>query len=108
MPETRFDDILIVNPKGHKKVYVPIDSEYIFVCEEDSIKPISYVPSSPCVCGMKIQNSMLYLEIDGYVPEEIVVKLSGIRKGRLGRRFARYTKEEAYRNTQFWDSWKND
>ena len=57
---------------------------------------------------MKIQNSMLYLEIDGYAPEEIVVKLSGIRKGRLGRRFDQYSKEEAYRNTAFWDSWKND
>ena len=85
-----------------------MDPEYIHVCEENSIKPISYVPSSPCTCGIRIEGSRVYVEIEGEGPEEIVVKLSGIRKGRLNRRFAAYSKQEAERNTAFWDSWKND
>ena len=106
MPETRFDDILIINPMGNKKMWVGIDLEYIHVCEEGSIRAISYVPSEPCVCGIKVKGSQLFVQIQGNVPEELVIKLSGIRKGKKDLRFEEFTQEQADRNNNFWTSWK--
>jgi len=35
------------------------------------------------------------------------VKLSGIRKGRLNKRFERFTYEQMMANNAFWTQWKN-
>ena len=106
MPETRFEDIISVSPMTQRCFYIDIDPEYIHVCEENSIKPISYVPSSACICGIKVEGNKLKIEIEGQVPLEINIKLSGIRKGRRGKRFSKYNQEEAEKNLAFWDSWK--
>ena len=118
MPETRFDDVVIVRPDGERKFSIPLDEEYIFVCEQGTIKPVSYVPSEPCVCGIKIEYKSLpsremtvafvTVEIEGDIPQEIIIKFSGVRKGKGGLRFERFTAEQAKANSQFWTSWKND
>lgn len=109
MPEVRFDDIIIVHPEGKKDCQIFLDKEYLFVCEGGSIKPISYVPSSPCFCGMSVNSDgTLQINIEGNIPSEIVVKLSGIRKGRVGKRFIKHTQEDMKRNENFWDSWKKN
>jgi hypothetical protein len=118
MPETRFEDVIVVNIeekfgeniKINANVKVDIDEEFLFICEESSIKPISFIPSSPCIMGASIENNGLILKFSDILPlpKEVVVKISGIRKGRLNKRFNKYTEEEANRNTKFWDTWKND
>jgi hypothetical protein len=124
MPETRFDDIIVVNTNEEKSIRhgmllqgkiqefitleADIDPEYHHVCEEGTIKPVSYVSSSPCVCGVRVEGLKIILEFSDVLPlpEEVVVKLSGIRAGMKDRRFDKFTKEEAKRNATFWTSWK--
>ena len=38
-------------------------------------------------------------------PREITVKVSGIRAGRSGKRFVKFTEEEARNNAAFWNGW---
>ena len=118
MPETRFEDLIVVNVEEkfgknaqlNAHIKVEIDEEFIFVCEENSIKAISFMPSSPSLMGASVENNQLILKFSDVLPlpEEVVVKISGIRKGRLNKRFTKYTEEDASRNTKFWDTWKND
>ena len=118
MPETRFEDLVIINvyeifgkeTTGNLKIAQKIDKEFIYVCEEGSIKPISYTSSSPCVLGLSIEDEQIIVEFSDIlpIPKEIIVKISGIRKGRLNKRFTKYTQEQAESNTRFWDSWKTN
>jgi hypothetical protein len=108
MPETRFEDVIRVNPKdGDKKVILDIDPEFIFVCDKNSIVPVSHTTSHPCMCGIRVINDKIEITIDAVqTPKEIVIKLSGIRKGRSGKRFATFSEEEARRNEAFWSTWQ--
>jgi hypothetical protein len=125
MPETRFDDIIVVNTdeaeltrrkgvvlQGKIQDFIileaDIDPEYHHVCEEGTIKPVSYVSSNPCVCGVRVEGLKIILEFSDVLPlpKEVVVKLSGIRAGMKDRRFDKFTEEEAKRNATFWTSWK--
>jgi hypothetical protein len=114
MPEVRFDDVIVLKAgnqgsSGHI-VSKPIDDYYLQVCEPDTIKPISATASSPVKIGSYIKNNKIFVEIIGEDIKnkeiEIVVKLSGLRRGTYGRKFAKHTKEEMEKNSKFWDSWK--
>ena len=107
MPETRFEDVIVFYPHGHKHNRMDIDKEFLFVCEENSIKPVSYAPSEPCSCGIKINEGKLTIDIEGQIPDEIIIKLSGIRKGRKGKRFVKHTEEDMKRNEAFWNKWRD-
>jgi hypothetical protein len=117
MPETRFEDILVIDTswvdiKDDPKMRVELDREFIHVCENESIKPISWTSSTPCICGVSVKGGKdpyLVIEFSRLlpVPDEVVVKISGIRSGRFGRRFDRFTEKEAKQNSTFWTSWKD-
>tara|TARA_E500000178_G_C17038997_1_gene765492 strand:- start:49242 stop:50039 length:798 start_codon:yes stop_codon:yes gene_type:complete len=118
MPETRFEDIKKINLSDYKLlsnddkenliIEAEIDKEFIYVCEENTIDAISCVASDPAVVGAKVVDDKIVVSIDPVdeVPDFVVVKISGIRKGRLNRRFVKFTEEEAQRNNYFWGSWK--
>ena len=114
MPDVRFDEVIIVKPKGEKKIELEIDKDYLYVCEEETIKPISFAPSSPCSCGLKIiegkyfGKAKLRIDIQGEPPEELIVKLSGIRKNFGDKRFEKFSYEEMKANNKFWSQWKED
>jgi hypothetical protein len=112
MPETRFDDIMVVDSTGGERIILAqLDEEYVYVCEEDSIQAISYTCSTPSLCGLSIikdgEEPYLRIEISesSPMPDKIIVKISGIRDGRIKSRFDKFTKEEAFRNNSFWSSW---
>jgi hypothetical protein len=107
MPEAIFEDIIKIYPKS-STIVKEIDEVFYDVCEEGSIEVTSFVPSSPTVFGAKIIENKILIELYGAfnLPEFVIVKLSGIRKGRRDRRFPVYTEEEANQNNQFWSSWK--
>ena len=118
MPETRFEDVIKVSLKDcdllsddKKKdlvVSVDIDKEFLYVCEENTIDAISCVASDPAIVGAKVIGEQVSISVvsEHEVPDFVVVKISGIRKGRLNRRFVKFTEEEAQRNNYFWGSWK--
>jgi hypothetical protein len=120
MPDVRFEDVLVINPSDHepmvssfdaettKKTFdVEIDEKYLFVCEEGRIKPISHAPSSPCSCGLKVKGGKLEVTVIGNMPDEIVVKLSGVRKGFDNKRFEEFSHAQMIANTSFWNKWNN-
>ena len=49
------------------------------------------MPSHPCLCGITVDGNQLRIKIEGNIPYEITVKLSGIRVGRGGKRFKKYS-----------------
>ena len=114
MPEVRFDDVIVLKAGNQGRnthiVSRDIDNYYLQVCEPDTIKPISATASSPVKIGSYIKNNKIFVEIIGENIEkkeiEVVVKLSGLRRGAYGRRFEKHTKEEMDKNSKFWDSWK--
>jgi hypothetical protein len=108
MPDVRFDEVIIVKPQGEKKIEVEIDENYLYVCEEGTIKPIGFAPSSPCSCGLRITEGKLKIDIEGEPPEELIVKLSGIRKDFGDKRFEKFSYEEMRANNKFWEQWKKD
>ena len=48
------------------------------------------------------------MEIEGDIPQEIIIKFSGVRKGKSRLRFERFTEKQAKANSQFWNSWNKD
>ena len=107
MPEAIFEDVIKIYPKSNTVVQ-KIDEVFYNVCEEGSVEITSIVPSSPIVFGGRTENDKIIIEFYGSfdLPKFVIIKLSGIRKGRKDRRFPVYTEEEANRNNQFWSSWK--
>ena len=83
-----------------------IDPTFIDVVEPESIEVTSAVPSEPCLVGAKIVQGTLRVTVGQGKTEYVTVKISGIRAGRKDKRFPVYSEEEANRNTQFWDQWK--
>ena len=106
MPETRFEDVIILKPEGAHYFSHKLDEQYCYVCETDSISAVGFTCSSPAECGIRIENNHLILNFKDLVPETVTVKISCIRKGHV-KRFKPFTEEESIRNAQFWDSWKN-
>ena len=108
MPEVRFDDVLKIEVGGRKEIIQEIDPLYIHVCEKDSIDAISYVCSEPSVAGIKIQEGQIQVSFSDQfpLPDLITIKLSGIRKGRAGKRFVKFTEEQARSNANFWNGWR--
>jgi hypothetical protein len=108
MPEVRFDDIIKIKVYNQKTLSVFIDELYSHVCEPNSIEAISYVASSPISCGLIVKNNILNIEFEdnAKLPEQILVKLSGIRKGCADIRFAPKTEEQMIANRNFWQGWK--
>ena len=77
------------------------------VIEPDSLEVTSAVPSEPSLVGAKIMGCTLRVAVSGHpLPEYVTAKVAGVRAGRKGKRFPVYTPEEANRNTEFWDQWK--
>jgi len=109
MPEIRFDDVVKVYVEHKSYIVYDIDELYCHVCETNTIEAISYTTPIPIMCGVKAQNGKLYINFAEQkpLPEYIIIKLSGIRKGANNRRFYRRTKEEMIKNNNFWNSWKD-
>ena len=108
MPEVRFEDVITIYTNNRLSLSHKIDEEFIHVCEENSIDAIGYTTSSPCLCGIEVQEEYLNIKFSGSIPEKVTVKLSGIRQGRRGSRFPVFTQEQMDQNTNFWSSWRKD
>ena len=105
-PDVRFEDVVSIKANGRLKIEQEIDPEFVFVCEQNSIKAVSYTTTEPALCGVKVKENKLIITFSGNIPEEVTVKLSGIRKGSKGVRFTPKTKEQADHNNDFWNQSK--
>jgi hypothetical protein len=111
MPEVRFEDVITIRPEGKDSIKFEIDKEFLHVCEENSIEAIGYTTTTPCPCGIIVEGNFLnikFLNHDVSIPEKVIVRISGIRKGRARTRFPEFTEEERRHNSQFWGSWRKN
>jgi hypothetical protein len=105
-PDVRFEDVVSIRVNGRLKIEQEIDPEFVFVCEQDSIKAVSYTTTEPALCGVKVKENKLIITFSGSIPEEVTLKLSGARKGSTGVRFTPRTKKQADHNNNFWNQAK--
>lgn len=107
MPEVRFEDLVSVRLVEPSRT-IRIDDLFFDVCDEGTIMPVSLVPSLPVPCGARVSGRMLIVEavLGANKSLDVVVRLSGIRKGCSGKRFASHTREEMIKNNAFWQRWR--
>lgn len=107
-PEVRFEDIITM-PLDDELRRTPIDPRFIAICEAGSIKVVGIAPSHAVPVGARIEDGHVVLEAQSkYIPLNggfVNLKISGVRKGRGGVRFPKFSQEETSRNTKFWESW---
>ena len=104
MPEVRFDDIVSIKTNGRLNIIEKIEPVYYSVCEKNTIKAVSYTCSEPALCGVKIEQDNIIIKFSEHypVPDELIIKLSAIRKGFKHVRLLRKTKEQMIKNNEFW------
>jgi hypothetical protein len=109
MPEVRFEDVLVVPIPTETPTMLQLDPLFVGACEPDSIQVVGLVPTTPVVLGAAVLNGYLMVEraedTDNMIYGDVVVRVSGIRKGRDGVRFPRFSENEFEKNTQFWSGW---
>ena len=83
---------------------VAIDPCFIAVCEPGSIVVKSATPNVSLIVGAFVNNDSVVIRTHGHINEHTsaVITLSGIRRGRAGRRFPIFTDKQAMRNERFW------
>jgi len=109
-PDVRFEDIIRTHVGRDGVADVEIDPTFIEVCEPGSIQVISTQAEAPVVFGAYVAAGRVMLRSDKPIETghtAVVIKISGIRKGRSGVRFPRFTRDEFNRNTRFWGNWNN-
>lgn len=84
-PEVRFDDIMEVRAVRNTNVFA-IDRRFTEVCEKGSVRACSACPDRPVMAGAKVQGGSLVVSVSNY-PANVVVRLTGVRKGFAGVRF---------------------
>ncbi len=113
MPEVYFEDFLTIKAgnQGHQShtVLGEIDPLFLQVCEEGTIKATAAMPSHPANVGAKVQGPVVEVSVEGASIQsrevDIIVRLSGIRAGMVGRRFAKRTYQQMVKNNNFWSQW---
>jgi hypothetical protein len=113
MPEVYFEDFMTVKAgnQGHQSHIVTkeMDSTFMQVCEPGTIKVTAAMPSVASQVGAKVQGPTVEVEVEGRNIQnrevDITVRLSGIRAGMVGRRFAKRTYDQMVKNNRFWEQW---
>jgi hypothetical protein len=102
-PEVRFDDVTRLRVPQENANF-PIDPKYTEVCEPGSVEVCGCVPDMPVVVGASAEDGRVYLRFAKQRPDrtvQIVIRLTGVRKGFAGTRFPDRTREQFESNERF-------
>jgi hypothetical protein len=110
-PEVRFDDVMVVEVNASESgndFYIPIDFKFIDVCERDSIVVCGCQSNLPVLVGATMEHDRVRVRL-GESSElsseplilQLVICLTGIRKGFAGVRFPERTREQFLANERF-------
>jgi hypothetical protein len=110
-PEVRFDDVMIAAMKPVDS-YLGIDPKFIEVCHPGTIRVCGYSTDTPVVMSALVEGDKvavrfkrgLFSWIKKRKNINVVVRLTGIRKGFLGVRFPSRTKNQFDHNERFINS----
>lgn len=100
-PEPVFHDVMRIQVNG-QMARVPIDKTFLDVCEPGTVVPISVVKDQLCDVAVRILHGHVEVQIGQMIPLTATVILQGVRRGCVGRRFERTTREAMERNNRFW------
>ena len=113
MPEVYFEDFMVIKAGEHDSdsqvVSALLDKTFMQVCEPGTIRVTSLTPSVPVQIGATIRGPVIEVHLEGERVRthgiEVCARISGVRKGMAGRRFAKRTYEQMMKNNAFWDQW---
>ena len=89
---------------GRPDVYVPIDPKFLEVCEPQSVQVCGCTPDIPVLIGAVVEGGRVHVRIAQSDPNQIVqvvIRLTGIRKGFRGLRFPDRTRAQFEANERF-------
>jgi len=99
----RFDDVLVARvPMADG--FLLIDDRYLAVCEPGSIEACGCVADLPVAVGAMVDGDQVRLRFGRQRPKtqvQVVVRLTGIRKGFRGLRFPSRTRAQFEANERF-------
>jgi hypothetical protein len=102
-PEVRFDDVVVARiPKLNTRLW--IDPKFLEVCEPGSVQVCGCVPDVPVLMGAAVSGDAVRLQFaeqDESQVVQVVVRLTGIRKGFAGHRFPDRTRAQFEANERF-------
>ena len=102
-PEVRFDDVMVVKI-AKVNMYLPIDPKFLEVCEANSVQVCGCVTDIPVLVGAVVEGDKVRVQFVDENPNlslQVVIRLTGIRKGFRGLRFPSRTKAQFEANERF-------
>ena len=103
MPEVRFDDVMTATVV-EDETQLPIDRKFLEVCEPGSVEVCGCVPDLPVAVGAVVMNDRVRVRLGASSDEQsvnLVIRLTGIRKGFRSQRFPDRTEEQFRANEEF-------
>ena len=100
MPDVRFDDVMVVSVAGDGEF--PIDPRFLEVCEPNSLEVCGTAADVPVAVAAAVVGNAVRVRLAAGSPQtRLVIRLTGIRKGFDGQRFAPRTKAQFESNERF-------
>ena len=103
MPEVRFDDVLTVTVTDDDTL-ISIDPQFLDVCEPGSVQVCGCVLDLPIPVGAVVENDAVRVRLGARGSDQsvnLVIRLTGIRKGFSSQRFPNRTEEQFLANEAF-------
>ena len=103
MPEVRFDDVMTATVVEDETL-LPIDRQFLEVCEPNCVQVCGCVPDLPIPVGAVVENDTIRVRLGARSDEKsvnLVIRLTGIRKGFRSQRFPDRTEEQFIANEEF-------
>jgi hypothetical protein len=105
-PDVRFDDVLTATVTG-PDTWLSIDPKFLDVCEPGTVQVCGVVPDVPIAVGAAVVDDRVRVRLPRRKttsPVQLVIRLTGIRRGFGGHRFPDRTREQFLANERFLQS----
>ena len=99
----RFDDVMTATVVEDETL-LPIDRKFLEVCEHGSVQVCGCVPDLPIPVGAVVMNDRVRVRLGARSNDQsvnLVIRLTGTRKGFTGQRFPDRTEEQFLANEEF-------
>ena len=99
----RFDDVMTA-AVVEDETLLPIDRKFLEVCEPGSVQVCGCVPDQPILIGAVVENDSIRVRLGARGDSQdvnLVIRLTGIRKGFRSHRFPDRTEEQFLANEEF-------
>ena len=103
MPEVRFDDVMTATVVEDETL-LPIDRQFLEVCEPNCVQVCACVPDLPVAVGAVVEDDSVRVRLGyrgGDQSVNLVIRLTGVRKGFHSQRFPDRTEAQFLANEAF-------